>query len=66
MTELSIELGDVVKDPITGFTGVVTAYTRYLYGQSRVGVESMVLIEGKPVEPQYFDVARLQRVVTKP
>ena len=34
-----IELGEKVKDTITGFTGIATARTDYLYGCIRVEVE---------------------------
>jgi len=59
-----IDLGDRVKDPITGFTGIVTCITYWLHGCVRVGVQPEVLHEGKPVEDRYFDEAQM-RIVSK-
>lgn len=55
-----IKLGAKVTDSITGFTGIATARTEYLYGCVRVSVEPTELHEGKPVEAQYFDEQRLE------
>lgn len=50
-----IELGDEVKDTITGFKGIATGRTDWLHGCSRIGIQSQSLIEGKPTEAQWFD-----------
>jgi len=54
-----IELGEVVKDPITGFKGTVVARTEYLWGCISLGILSDVLKDGKPMEWQWFDENRL-------
>ena len=56
MDEFKFKLGDVVKDKVTGFSGVVVAQTKYLTGCSRYGIASQKLDkEGKPLDWQYFD-----------
>jgi len=55
----TIELGDRVKDPITGFSGIVTCVTHWLHGCVRIGVQPEALHEGKPVDDRYFDEAQM-------
>ena len=59
-----IEPGDKVKDPITGFKGIVVACTDWLNGCVRITVQPQAMREGKPIEPQTFDELQL-RVVKK-
>ena len=55
-----IELGDKVRDPISGFEGIAIGRTEWLYGCSRVGVKPMqVNSDGKTVEPEWFDEPQL-------
>jgi len=51
-----INLGDKVKDSVTGFSGIVTSNTEYLNGCNRIGIQSDKLLEGKPSEIFYFDM----------
>jgi hypothetical protein len=53
------ELGDRVKDPITGFTGIVTVTAQFLHGCTRCGVLSETLKDGLPQLEQHFDQAQL-------
>jgi hypothetical protein len=55
---MTIKCGDSVIDPLTGFTGVVTSRTEYLFGCVRVAVVSSELKDGKEVEG-YYDEQRL-------
>ena len=57
-----IQLGDVVKDKISGFTGVATCRLEYLNGCVRWAVHPRILHEGKPIEAQYFDTEQLDHV----
>lgn len=51
-----IGLGDRVKDPITGFAGIVTAVTTWLHGCIRITIEPEKLDkDGKPQEGRAFD-----------
>ena len=56
-----IKLGQKVRDRITGFEGVATSRTEYLYGCVRIYVEPGGLHDGKPIEPQVFDEQRLDQ-----
>ncbi len=54
-----IELGDHVKDPVTGFEGTVTSRTQFLHGCQRCGVTAHTLgKEGKEILAT-FDEAQL-------
>lgn len=53
------ELGDRVRDPITGFTGIVTVTAHYLNGCSRCGVAPEEMKDGLPQMEQHFDQAQL-------
>ena len=55
-----INLGDAVRDGITGFTGIVAAKTEWLNGCVRFGIQSRNLAERKPVELQWFDEPQLE------
>jgi hypothetical protein len=54
-----VKLGDKVKDSLTGFEGVATARTEYLYGCVHVCVTPTGLKDGKPIESQWFDEQRI-------
>ncbi len=56
-----IELGEKVKDPITGFSGTVVAITKYLWGCISIGICSKELNNGIPIAWQWFDENRLTR-----
>jgi hypothetical protein len=51
-----VNLGDKVRDTVTGFAGVATSRTEYLTGGPRIQVEAMV--DNKPTS-EWFDEARL-------
>lgn len=52
---MTIKLGQVVKDKITGYQGVVIAITKWLYGCTRITVQAGELKDGKPVDNYTFD-----------
>jgi hypothetical protein len=53
-------LGDKARDIVTGFSGVVTAQTRYLSGHVRVAIQSESLDrDGKAIEPEWFDIEQV-------
>jgi hypothetical protein len=58
----NITLGSKVRDPITGFEGIVTARTEWLYGCVRVSVQAPELKDGKPIEEQWFDETRVEMI----
>lgn len=53
------QLGDRVKDPITGVAGIVVCLTTWLHGCIRVGVQPEEAKDGKPVDAVYFDQSQL-------
>lgn len=56
LKDQKIELGDLIKDDVTGFTGIVIAKTTWLNGCVRYDLQSQKLSkEGIPSEPQWFD-----------
>ena len=50
-----INLGDRVKDKISGLTGIVTGVHQWLYGCRRLTVQPESSHEGKPVEAFCID-----------
>jgi hypothetical protein len=66
MTEsVAIKLGDLARDRITGFEGVVISRHEYLNGCIRFAVQPRELKEGKPIEPEVFDIEQLELVAEK-
>lgn len=60
------ELGEVLKDIVTGYEGVVMARTDYLTGCNHYGLLKQKLgKEGKPEDWQWFDEKRLVKVPKK-
>jgi hypothetical protein len=57
-----MKLGDVAKDTITGFSGVITAEHRYLNGCVRMSLQPTELKDGKPLDAVVFDIEQLQLV----
>ncbi len=51
----TIKLGDIARDSITGFEGVVVAITDWLHGCRRLTLTPQLLHEGKPIENHSFD-----------
>lgn len=50
-----IELGDVARDTVSGFEGVVMAETKWLHGCRRLMLQPRALHDGKPIEGHSFD-----------
>lgn len=54
-------LGEVVRDKVTGFTGVVMSQTKYFTGCKHYGLQSKDLTtDGKVREWEYLDESRLE------
>lgn len=56
--------GDVIRDTITGFKGVLTARTEWLNGCVRLTIQPQELKDGKPIESHTFDVEQCELVET--
>lgn len=52
---MSVELGDKVRDKVTGFTGIAVSRIFWLYGCNRIGIQPPVGKDGKRPETEYFD-----------
>ncbi len=64
MSETTVDFGDQVIDPITGFKGTVIAITQWMYGCRRVTLQPKGLNkDGETFEAQQFDEPQLK--VTK-
>ena len=63
-----VKLGDEVRDPITGYTGIAYVRCIYLQGCDRIGIQAPVIQEeGKvPEVPELFYVDEPQLVVINP
>lgn len=58
-----IELGDLVKDTVSGFKGIAVGRTTWLFGCDRVTVHPQGLTkDGKTFETQAFDEPQLEVV----
>lgn len=57
-----IDLGDVARDTITGFSGVVVCVSKWLHGCERVTLQPQELKDGKPIEYHSFDRPQLELV----
>jgi hypothetical protein len=61
MSDWKFELGDRVKDRVSGFTGIVVSRTEYLNGCKQYGVNPPIH-EGKMVEGYNIDGQQLELV----
>ena len=58
-----IKLGDLVKDMITGFTGIASSRTEHLFGCVHIGITSnRTDKDGIPIGAMSFDEQRVVRV----
>jgi len=55
-----VKLGQKVKDKITGFEGIVMATAQWLTGCDQCIVRPQMLKDGKTIESEWFDEARLE------
>jgi len=58
----TVNLGDKVRDQLSGLTGIVVSRTEWMYGCVRCGVQPQELKDGKPVESTVFDEPQLEIV----
>jgi hypothetical protein len=54
------ELGQIAKDKITGFKGILTARCEFLTGCNRYCIQPQELKDGKPIDSIYFDEAQIE------
>jgi hypothetical protein len=63
---MDIQLGQIVKDQITGFQGVVTGKCQYITGCNQALVIPKVKDDGTKTDGAWFDEDRLEIVNEKP
>ena len=62
MDNFKFELGDGVKDVITGFTGIVESRTQYITGCNVYGLNSRKLDQsGNTIDVKFLDEHRLEK-----
>jgi hypothetical protein len=54
-----LKIGDVAKDRVTGFEGVIVGRTEWLSGCITFGVQGKEMKDGRPTDAVWFDEARL-------
>ena len=59
---MKFELGEILKDKITGFEGIVLGRTEYFTGCNHYGLQSESLKNGKPRGWEWVDETRLMHV----
>lgn len=57
--EPNFQLGNKLRDTITGFSGIATSRVEYLTGCIQYGIAPKCTSDGKIQETQYFDEQRL-------
>jgi len=66
MHDFTFNLGDEVKDKITGYKGVIRARSQYLTGCNTYGIQSQKLTkEGAPQDWKWFDEDQLSLLTTQ-
>ncbi len=59
-------MGDLAREVVTGFKGIVTAHTRHLTGCDTVWLTSQTEVENGVAVERCFDVLRVECVETNP
>ena len=62
MGNFKFELGDKLKDLITGFEGIVIGRTEWITGCNIYGIKSQILKDGLPTESQWLDDNKIVKV----
>jgi hypothetical protein len=63
------ELGKKAEDRITGFKGIIVGRCEHLYGCNTYGLTTQVTEDGKRIDTEWFDEARIKvigRGIAKP
>jgi len=63
--DFKFNLGDEVKDKITGFSGIILWRSQWLHNCNTYGILSKKLKDGKPQETSQFDEPRIELLKKK-
>lgn len=61
---MNLNIGDKVRDKVSGFSGIVTGIVDYISGCKQALVGPKIDKDGKPIDSQWFDVQRLEVLKT--
>ena len=59
-------LGDEVKDKVTGYKGIVTCRAEWLYGCRRYTVQSKQMKDGKAIDSMHLDEMAIKLIKPAP
>ena len=62
MKRFKFNLGEILKDNVTGFKGAVMARSDYFTGCRHYGLQAQTLKDGKPLDWEWIDEVRLIRM----
>ncbi|KKN02600.1 hypothetical protein LCGC14_1116030 [marine sediment metagenome] len=62
MVDFKFEVGNKVKDLVTGFSGIIIGRTDWLTGCNTYGVKSEKLKDGLPMEAEWLDEIQLKEI----
>jgi len=65
MAAQKIHVGDIARDSVTGFKGMVIARTEWLNGCARVTIQPQKLKDGKTIDAETFDEQQVEVVRSK-
>jgi hypothetical protein len=65
MEDFKFDLGQTLKDTITGYEGVVYSRSQWWNGCNTYGIKSRELKDGKPMDSVHFDEPQLKLVLEK-
>lgn len=65
MNTMLVELGDEVLDRVTGYQGIVIAYSRWRYNTDSVGIQKRTVIDGKVDGCFWLDVSPRMEILGK-
>lgn len=63
--KFKFNLGDEIKDKITGFHGIIIARTQWIHNCNTYGIRSRELKDNIPLDTQFFDEPQLEIVKEK-
>lgn len=58
----NFDLGALVRDKITGFTGIIVTRSQWLYGCNVYGLQSKELKDGLPLDRKFFDEPAIELI----
>ncbi len=57
-----IKMGTKVRAKLSGFTGIMDGYAKYLFRQTRISIKPEGLKDGRPIENEWFDEDEVEEI----